>query len=371
MEDWKKEPRREAEEKPIMELAEMFLIYRDRQPLHYEIKDMSRGEADFRQAIIADWGEEKRVIKIACNAFTTAHRINGWRQAIDAYRDMGYYCPRILPNRAGNFAETISYNGRDCVVFAEEFSAYQTAKQFGRENIRKNGRYIFRDDAIRMTAKVAAAHLDCADFPSVWCILERFDPSEADDEVMECAVGFKEIIEEEVPQYRERFQRIWDAFLKNKEELSHVYHQLPTSVFQADLNESNILLDKDLRFAGVLDFNLCGRETVLNMLFRDAFVNFDEEIPDEAENNAFYVDGISEKAYAVFMDNLLLAKEFYAFTQAEIKAAPLLYRYVRPFWWNTFNALRRDKEDTGKVARILDWIETEQTREINFQTLLA
>lgn len=92
-----------------MELAEIFFIYSNRQPLHYDVKETSRGEADFRQAIIVDWGEEKRVIKIACNAFTTKPFYN---------------------------------NGRECVVFAEEFSVYQTAEQVGRENIRKNGRFL-------------------------------------------------------------------------------------------------------------------------------------------------------------------------------------------------------------------------------------
>lgn len=354
-----------------MELTDIFLLYNAHPPLDYEIKDTSHGASDFRQAIMVDWGAEKRVIKITCNAFTTAHRVEGWRQTIEAYRALGYYCPRIVPSRTGSISETLEYNGRQCVVFAEEFSIYQTAEQFGRERTRKNDRYIFHDDAIRMTARAAAACLDCADYPSAWCILECFDPSEPDDEVMECALGFKKIMDEEVSRYQERFQRIWDTFLENKARLSRVYRDLPTSVFQADPNDSNILLDRDLRFMGVLDFNISGRETVLNMLFRDAFINFDEEIPEEAENNRFYVEGISERNFAIFTENLLLAKEIYPFTQAEIEAAPMLYRYLRPFWWYTLHALARDKGDLSKVDRILSWIENEQTREIDFQRILA
>ena len=345
-----------------MELKDIFLLYSDCQPQSYEIKDSSHGESDFRQAVIADWGTEKRVIKIACNAFTTAHRIEGWRKTIEVYREMGYYCPRIIPSRAGNYCEAAEYEGRQCLIFAEEFSIYQTADIFGRERTQINGRDIFHEDVIRMTARAAAAHFDFADYPSVWCILERFSPDETDDEVMECALGFKKIMDEEVPQYQERFQRIWDAFLENKEALTHIYHRLPTSVFQADTNDTNILLDSDLRFMGVLDFNLSGRETALNMLFREALTSLDDE---------FYVEGVSEKAFTIFIDDLWLAKELYTFTQAEIEVAPLLYRYLRPFWWNTFNDLKRDKGDLGKVDRILSWIENEQTREIDFQGILS
>ena len=49
-----------------------------------------------------------------------------------------------------------------------------------------------------------------------------------------------------------------------------MYSALPFSCFQGDLNESNILLDENGRFAGLLDFNLCGREPVLNYAVREA-----------------------------------------------------------------------------------------------------
>ena len=121
---------------------------------------------------------------------------------------------------------------------------------------------------------------------------------------MECALEFKEIIEGQFPQYRERFQRIWSGFLANRSALEQIYGQLPVSVFQADLNATNILLDDEMRFAGVLDFNLCGRDTVLNVLFRELWINFDEDIPDKRENNMYYIEENSEKSLESFLHNL-------------------------------------------------------------------
>ncbi len=39
---------------------------------------------------------------------------------------------------------------------------------------------------------------------------------------------------------------------------------LPKTVFQADLNRTNIMLDQSRRVAGVIDFNTSGTETILN-----------------------------------------------------------------------------------------------------------
>ena len=61
--------------------------------------------------------------------------------------------------------------------------------------------------------------------------------------------------------------------------------------FQADMGGGNVLLDEDLRLVGVLDFNLSGRETVLNMLFRESFVNFEDD-----EKNMLYDGELQEKS---------------------------------------------------------------------------
>ena len=266
-----------------MDIKDILTLYDARSPLHYDLSDHSRGQSDFRQIVIADWGDLRLVIKIAHNAFTTPLRVEGWRQTIEAYRSIGCYCPRIIPNRKGKFTEAVEYHGLPCVAFAEECSAYRTAEQFDQRRIWKDGRRVYKEAALRLTAQAGAQRWGFVDFPSAYCILEPFDPSEDDDEVMECALCVKKMMETDFPEQRNRFQRIWDAFLENKAALSRVYQQLPASVFQADMGGGNVLLDEDLRLVGVLDFNLSGRETVLNMLFRESFVNFEDD-----EKNMLY-----------------------------------------------------------------------------------
>ena len=85
-----------------MDIKDIFTLYNARSPLRFDLSDHSLGMSDFRQIVIADWGDLRLVIKIAHNAFTTPLRVEGWRQAIEAYRSIGCYCPRIIPNRKGN-----------------------------------------------------------------------------------------------------------------------------------------------------------------------------------------------------------------------------------------------------------------------------
>ena len=56
---------------------------------------------------------------------------------------------------------------------------------------------------------------------------------------------------------------------ENRKELEALYHKLPFSVFQADLNDTNVLLDKEGSFVGIYDFNPAGRDEFLNYLFRE------------------------------------------------------------------------------------------------------
>lgn len=300
-----------------MNFTEIFSLYHDDPPLSWEYKDTSRGEDDFRRTVFARWGNQKLAIKIACNDFTSPHRVQVWQKAATAYRAMGYYCPQIITSKKGNAAEAVEYEGKQCVVYAEELSQFQTADQFDETRILQNGRYVYHDNALRFLCEIGSARMDFADFPSGLCILERFCPSDPCDEIMECALEFKEIIEGRFPQYTERFQGIWSDFLANRSALEQIYSQLPVSVFQADLNAANVLLDDDTRFVGVLDFNLCGRDTVLNVLFRELWINFDEDIPDKRENNMYYVERNNEKALQSFLRNLMVIKDSYPFTEAE------------------------------------------------------
>ena len=117
-------------------------------------------------------------------------------------------------------------------------------------------------------AKIAGKYLDYGKYPSGYCLFDTFCPSDEVDEVLENALSWKEYAETLPEEFTEQVQQIWQLWMKNRRELEQIYHTLPTSVFQADLNPTNLLIDENGKFVGVYDFNLCGKDVFLNYLFR-------------------------------------------------------------------------------------------------------
>lgn len=340
-----------------MNLKKIFALYSDKEPETYEIKDKSRGEDDYRLIVLTRWKESRSVIKISGNDFTTPERVLSWKRTADAYRQAGYYCPDMIRGKNGEYVQTVSFEGRQVTVYAEEYSKYQTAEQFEECEIKEDGSYTFRDSVYGTIGTIGQMHLKTADFPSGLCILEKFSESDECDEVMEEALNFKNTVEKFLPQYAEQFKRIWGLFLENKKKLEEIYGFLPTSVFQGDLNSTNVLLDEKKQFAGLIDFNLSGRDSILNQLMREFVMEY-----DDWGNEIFY----SERANNWCSEELCrLLKETagkYDFSEAERKYAILVYRYVRPFWWRPAHEIERVKEEQEKVRMIFEWVEHELKR---------
>ena len=329
------------------ELIHVFQLFFDELPCQYTVINTSHGDADFRETLIAQWPSgEKCVIKLSDNDFTFPEKIAAWKRCACEYRKMGYYCPRILPSKHGDFPR-VAYKGHTCVVYAEEFSQYKTAQKRCTEDSEETPAFDVKlaDAAWLMTAKVAAKRFDFCDYPSGYCLFESFCPSDRTDEVLENAQAWLQYAQGLPQRFQTQVQRIWDRWLANRHELSLIYPGLPTSVFQADLNPTNLLLDERGEFAGVCDFNLCGRDVFLNYLFREIHWQFDEQY---------------------LLDTLKKLRCVYRFSDLEIQAAPLLYRCLKPLWFTELDALKAAGTDEQAVERCLNAVETLQTKEIAF-----
>lgn len=211
-------------------------LFADKSPINWDTINTSHGGSDFREVIIARFADDSRlVIKLSDNDFTYPEKIKIWQRCAEEYRSLGYYCPAILPSLNGDFP-TVHYKGHDCIAYAEEYSLYKPVLE--RESEENCMLYASRymDDAVIMTAKIAAAQFDFSEYPSGYCLFECFCPSDKTDEVLEVALKWKEYADLLPTQFSEQVHHIWDRWQANRNELSKIYPQLPTSVFQADLN---------------------------------------------------------------------------------------------------------------------------------------
>ena len=322
----------------------------------------SHGDSDFRETLIVDLNDQKAVIKLSSNGFTDQKHLLLWERIAKEYRDLGYYCPQFIRALDGSFPE-VRYGNRDCIAWGEEFSKYRSAHELIKDKFQdthlvKDGRYSFLEDAMIMDAKVAARHFDFTDLPSGFCMFELFDPNDETDETTEDALKWLDIAKTLPEEYSDRVERIWKNWLDARKELEKIYLSLPSSVFQADINETNVLLDEDGNFKGVYDFNIGGREVYINYIIRQAPYVSTWDGHDEIEEDGVFLERV--------LNALTIARKVYSFSDLEKEAAPLLYKCIRPLWWAASEELKEAGNDKEKIERHLDKVEFEQTRRIEF-----
>ena len=363
------------ENKLTGEIRDIFRLFFDEEPASARVIVTSRDEEDFRNAVILETAEGNRyVLKITANDFTNDERIRVWKRTIEEYRALGYYCPMIYSDRKGGFP-TVTYEGRECVAYVEEFAKYRTVEdraavdesgqtadvnrpvadennQAADESGQTASDESLFEDKWAMTAKVAAKKFQYSKHPSAYCLFELFCPSDEIDEVLENALDWKEAADKLPEESSEQVARIWKLWSDNREALKEPYAKLPTSVFQADLNSTNLLVDENGKFAGVCDFNLCGHDVFLNYLMRENFGDFEREIRD-------------------IRRALTIARRYYTFSEEEKAIALPLYRCLKPLWYIRVEDLKEAGQDREAVKRCLDRIERYLTADIDFASYMG
>ena len=202
-----------------------------------------------------------------------------------------------------------------------------------------------------MTAKIASKHFDYTEYPSGYCLFEKFSPGDEIDEVFEEALKWKQYADTLPGEFSEQVQRIWGLWTANRAALEKVYRKLPTSVFQAGLNSTNILVDENERFVGIYDFNLCGKDVFVNYLMHE---NFDADF---------------EKEIGMICEMLKIAGEYYRFSDIERDSALMLYRCLKPLWCNKLERLKALKNNAA-IKDFLDKTEYCLTEDIDFRTCM-
>lgn len=337
------------------EIDIIFRSFLDGAPLSWQIINTSRNESDFRETfIVTTSSNEKAVIKLADNDFTYPEKIKMWQKTAEEYRAAGYYCPKIYGDKEGNFP-IISYKGHNCTAYAEEFAAFTPIEDRAVDESSTDGSLYdrCRPDIWRMTSIIASKHFDHTEYPSAYCLFDTFCPSDEVDEVLENALNWKQYAQTLPKMFAEQVQRIWCLWTENRTKLETIYHKLPTSVFQADLNSTNVLVDNNDKFVGVFDFNLCGKDVFLNYLMCENYdTDFDKEIK-------------------MICDMLKVSSENYNFSELEKESALMLYRCLKPLWFNKIERLKECGSDNETIGAFLNRTEHYLTTYIDFKSYMG
>lgn len=335
---------------------EMLRLYGLETPQKLAVHDTSHGANDLRMVYVLESPEiGKLVIKITRNAFSTPERVRGWVELIEHYNHLGIYCPRILRNRNGEYSAFID----GYLVYAEEYMAHDLASE--------------REDSLNYEPRlyesiglVAANPAPLVPWNTAFCLFDKFDKTDEYDENLECAIMVRDLYANQIPEYAERVNKLFLEYCHRRERFEPLYRVLPKAVFQGDLNRSNILVNDTGGFAGLIDFNLSGTETILNYAFCESFCALDD---GEAEIGLLMDPEALKERDRRTAQNLAWIGKHYQFTDAEREVFNEYYNIVAPFRW-TYQGFfmrlltNRDRYPDGRkyAGLIVDWMEYQATR---------
>lgn len=331
-------------------------------PTDFTLREIRREESDCRWIVIVRYGRVRRVIKIASNGFTDEARVNGWVRIISAYKRLGCYSPALCRGLSGEYAYRASFRGRSCVIWEEEYAPYPLRDELDPQIYQgADGRFTYHDEIFAFLGKVAQQHFSFFPYPSGWSRFTPFDPSDSCDEVTECVHAFDRLLRTGAPKHIAHWERILALFQDNRAKLLPLYDRLPTSVFQGDPFTSNLLLDEQGHWKGLIDYNLAGQDTSLNIflstvLFGYAYQAHGEEAPSELPG---FGSAARAEVYRILLDTLKKLRPYYTFHEEEAEAAPLLYKYITCIEYRQLGALEKYLGDDGRIARLLCHMEEE------------
>ena len=291
-------------------------------------------------------------VKVCRNAFTTPERIAAWQGLCRRYLALGIYCPQIVDTQSGSASEAVTIDGEDYLVYAEEMKKYPTCEEaepqpdFGS----------LQADILESIGKVAGGCRELLPFPSVFCLYDRFDPNDAMDENLEHAQKFCARTKEFFPEHSAYADALLALLLQKRAQFEPVYRALPKASFQADLNPSNILVDENLKFAGYIDFNLSGAETVLSYLLINEVCTYrlqEEDIVHLADTD------FRKRCDDYLYRNLAIVGRHYAFSAMEKEQLCLCCNTVYPFCCWTANGLMKaagEAKNPQQAKDLLDWL---------------
>ena len=320
-------------------------LFHENKPLSVSVKEIRLQEHDSRWILYVTFPERKYVIKIAANGFTTEPRINAWVPLIRAYCNMGYYSPALSFSRNGNYAEKAEFRGKRCIIWEEEFARYFFPEDLDERVYQDgDGRYLYWDEVIAFMGRIGQLHLSGFPGKSGWVRLEPFSENETTDETTEYVESFDDIVRKEAPHFLNRWLEIKELYDENLKRLKEIYNQLPKSVFQADWGLNNLLLDELGHFKGVIDYNLAGEDTVLNMFL--SMILWSEC----GHSNR-------DKIVEIMLDTLGKLKQYYTFSELEVKAAPLLYKYISTIEYSQIEVLQKSIGNDAMLKELFDQME--------------
>lgn len=344
-----------------MNLDEVFALYEDEKPLAYkltsQIDEMQDwGEYYFITNYLVTFPGRKLMIRIQQYPFATQTRLAEQEKTAAAYEAEGLRVCRMATNRYGELSTAVSYEGHDCVVFAEEVhedlipSSDASPKTPG-------GRFLYTDELLTVAAKIGQRHLE-GNEPNYAVLYDNTSAcfKEYEDWIHEYTeADLPNRIREKQPDLFPVYEKINAELRRVREDLRPLYKKLPRSVFHGEERGESILLDKEGHLVGLCDFTDGGADVCVNH-FLCLAMQMDEILPEDYTWLAVHDPEADRRRVESVVHALKVIGKEYTWSGEELTALPLLYKLMlfgRPYYYGTLFGLMNDHD---KLKEMLEFI---------------
>ena len=317
--------------------------------------------------------ERKLMLYIHQYPYTTPERIREQDQTAEAYQKAGCDVCRIVPNRRGELYFPVSYEGHDCIVFAEECREAAVPVS---ENAPKgaDGRYLYTDELLTLMAKIGERHFNAGE-PNYAVLFDYASSAfkQYEDWISEYTeMDLPNKIKEKQPDLTKLYEKINAELRRVREELRPLYGKLPKSVFHGEERGDSILIDKNGHLISLCDFTDGGADVCINH-FLCLAMQMDEELPDDYAWLAVRDPEVNRMRIESVVHAMQIIGKEYTWSEDELTALPLVYRLMlfgRPYYYGTLFGLM---DDYDKLKEMLEFILRQllSPDEIDFRKILA
>ena len=360
-----------------MNLDEILKLYDDAPPLAvekmYQVDERKTwGEYYYIADYLVTYPKRKLTLHIHCYPYTTPSRIEEQNKTAEAYEKAGCNVCRIVPNQAGALSCRVSFNGHDCVVFAEEYRE-KAIPIFDEAPKSPDGRYVYTDELLSLIGKIGNRHLQGKE-PNYAVLFDNASScfKQYEDWIAEYTeADLPNEIRQKQPDLMGIYEKINENLRSVREALRPIYGKLPKSVFHGEERGGSLLMDESGHLIGLCDFTDGGSDVCINH-FLCLAMQMDETLPEDYAWLAVHDSEIDRQRVQSVIHALQVIGKEYVWTEEELAALPLVYKLMlfgRPYYYGTLFSLMND---CGKLKEMLEFILDKLTSsdEIDFREVL-
>lgn len=223
--------------------------------------DTSKGTEDIRLNYLVN---DKYFLKLTNNLRYDDVFYDDMNELIKKYHSIGIYCPSLIRTNTNGLFMTYIIENTQFTCHLEEKSKFQVLCDNNESD------YIFKHKVVEHLGILASqySNKDLSKIRSMWSIIELSLHDHDEDEKQQ---NFNLLCDALTRIRRQNLvEKLTIMNIRARTNIKNVMNDLPQAVYQGDLNESNLLIDEDGNFKGLIDFNMFGTEVNLNCFLNES-----------------------------------------------------------------------------------------------------